>query len=115
MQSLFPLYLFYFLIQIHEQARVEEILYRDPESVAQLFNCRDRCAVVAPADDVIDGRLRDAAHIAQFIDGYVPLTTQLDDPGPNRFSDVHVYAPFTEEHIQKYLKRLTLLGYNYLK
>ena len=74
MQSLFPLYLFHFLIQIHEQARVEEILYRDPESVAQLFNCRDRCAVVAPADNVVDGRLCDAAHAAQLVDGDVSFS-----------------------------------------
>ena len=74
MQSLFPLYLFHFLIQIHEQARVEEILYRDPESVAQLFNCRARCAVVAPADNVVDGRLCDAAHAAQLVDGNVSFS-----------------------------------------
>ena len=91
MQSLFPLYLFHFLIQIHEQARVEEILYRDPESVAQLFNCRDRCAVVAPADNVVDGRLRDAAHAAQLV-----------DPFPDGLSDIHTaYALLFRKSINK--------------
>ena len=74
MQSLFSLYLFHFLIQVHEQARVEEILYRYPKSVAQLFNGRDRRAVVAPAYNVVDGRLRDAAHAAQLVDGNVPFS-----------------------------------------
>ena len=50
---------------------MEEFLDGDTQAVTQLFNGGDCSAAVSPADDVIDGRLRDTAHIAQLVDGNV--------------------------------------------
>ena len=52
---------------------MEKLLNGDTQAVTQLFNGGDCSAAVSPADDVIDSRLRDTAHVAQLIDGDVLL------------------------------------------
>ena len=54
---------------------MEKLLNGDTQAVTQLFDGRDGGAAVAPADDVIDGGLRDTAHVAQLVDGDVLLLT----------------------------------------
>ena len=48
---------------------MKEILYCDSESITELFDRRNGRAVVSSADDIIDGRLRNAAEIAEFVNG----------------------------------------------
>ncbi len=52
---------------------MEKFLDGDTQAVTQLFDGGNRSAAVSPADDVIDSRLRDTAHVAQLIDGDVLL------------------------------------------
>jgi len=72
-----------------EQFRVEEVLNGDSQSVAQFFNGRDRGAVVPSADDIVHRGLGNTAHIAEFVDGYVLLTAQLQYAFLYCFADVH--------------------------
>ena len=66
--------LFDFLFQTDKQLRIEEILDRDPQSVAQLFDRGDRGAVVSSADNVVHRGLCDTAHITELVNGDVALT-----------------------------------------
>ena len=50
---------------------MEKLLDGDTQAVTQLFDGGNRSAAVSPADDVIDSRLRDTAHVAQFVDGNI--------------------------------------------
>ena len=50
---------------------MEKFFDGDTQAVTQLFDGGNRSAAVSPADNVIDGRLRDTAHVAQLIDGDV--------------------------------------------
>ena len=52
---------------------MEKLLNSDTQAVTQLFDGGDCGAAVSPADDVIDSRLSDTAHVAQFVDGDVLL------------------------------------------
>ena len=52
---------------------MEKFLDGDTQAVTQLFDGGNRSAAVSSADDVIDGRLRNTAHIAQLVDGDVLL------------------------------------------
>ena len=52
---------------------MEKLLNGDTQAVTQLFDGRDCGAAVSPADDVIDSRLRDTAHVAQLVYGDVLL------------------------------------------
>ena len=58
-----------------KQIRIEKILDRDPQPVAQLLYGGDSRAVVSPADNVVHRRLRDTAHIAELVDGNVVFLT----------------------------------------
>ena len=58
---------FHFRLYVFEQIIVEEIDDRDPQTVAQFLDRRNGRAVVASADYVVHGRLRDAANRAQFV------------------------------------------------
>ncbi len=42
-----------FLFQISEQLRVEEVLNRDSQTIAELFDCGDGGAAVSSADNII--------------------------------------------------------------
>ena len=67
--------LFDFLFQMIENIWCKELDNRNIQTIAQFLNgcyCR---AVVSTADNVVDGRLRDAAYGAQFIYCDVPLGT----------------------------------------
>lgn len=80
--------LFYLLLQTPEQFGVKEVLYADFQTIAQLLDGRNRDAVVASADDVVHGGLRNAAHGAEFVDGQAALRAQFQNPffdgGANR-------------------------------
>ena len=52
---------------------MEKFLDGDTQAVTQLFNGGNRSTSVTSADDIIDSRLRDTAHVAQLIDGDVLL------------------------------------------
>ena len=85
--------LLYLLFKIPEQVRMKEILYCDSESITELFDRRNGCAVVTSADDIIDGRLRNAAEIAEFVNGDALRITQFNDSHSNRFSDAQQVSP----------------------
>lgn len=50
---------------------MEKLLDSDTQTVTQLLDGGNRSAAVSPTDDVIDGRLRDTAHVTQLVDGDV--------------------------------------------
>lgn len=52
---------------------MKKLLDGDTQAVTQLFYSGNRSAAVSPANDVIDSRLRDTAHVAQLVDGDVLL------------------------------------------
>ncbi len=66
-------FLFDFLLQTEKQLRIEEILDRDPQAVAQLLDRCDGGAVVSSADNVVHRGLCDTAHITEFVDRDVTL------------------------------------------
>lgn len=69
----------------------KEFLNGDTETVAQLLNGGNGGAAVPTADDVIDGGLGYAAHVAQLVDGQIPLPAQIQNAQPHCFTDVHRY------------------------
>ena len=66
---------FHFRFYIFEQIVIEEVDDRDPQSVAQFLERGDGGAVVASADHVVHGGLRDAADRAQLVNSQVSLCT----------------------------------------
>lgn len=52
---------------------MEKLLDGDTQAVTQLFDSGNCSAAVSPADNVIDSRLSDTAHVAQLIDGDILL------------------------------------------
>ena len=49
----------YFLLQPLKKGRIEEVADRELKSISDLLNGRHRGGIVATADDIIQGRLRD--------------------------------------------------------
>lgn len=66
---------FHFRFYVFEQIIIEEIDDRDPQAVAQLLQRGDGSAVVAAADYIVHGGLRDAADRAQLVNSQVSLCT----------------------------------------
>ena len=66
---------FHFWFYVFEQIIIEEVDDRDPQAVAQLLQRGNGGAVVASADHIVHGGLRDAADRAQLIDSQVSLCT----------------------------------------
>ena len=83
--------LFNFLLQMIEQIMFKEFLNGDTETVAQLLNGGNSGAAVPSADNIIDGGLGHAAHVAQFVDGQIPFPAQIQNAQPHCFTDVHQY------------------------
>ncbi len=54
-------FLLNFLFQIFKQRVIEKILDRYIQSVTKFFDGGNRCAFIAPTDNIIDCGLRDAA------------------------------------------------------
>ena len=69
----------------------KEFLNGDTKAIAQFFDCGNSGAAVPSADDVIDGGLGHAAHVAQFVDGQIPFPAQIQNAQPHSFTDVHQY------------------------
>ena len=65
--------LFDLLLKVQELRAVKELGKGHFQPVAQLFDGRDRRAVVAPADNVVQGGLRDSADGGKAVDGHVVL------------------------------------------
>lgn len=68
---------------------MKKLLDGDSQTITQLFDGGNGGAVIPSADNVVDGRLGDAAETAQLIDGNIPLPAQLQNPRLYRFTDVH--------------------------
>ena len=66
---------FHFRFYVLEQIVIEEINDRDSQAVAQLLKRGDCRAVVASADHIVHGGLRNAADRAQLVNGQVSLCT----------------------------------------
>ena len=66
---------FHFRFYVFEQIVVEEINDRDAQAVAQLLQRGDGSAVVAAADHIVHGGLRDAADRAQLVNSQISLCT----------------------------------------
>ncbi len=67
--------LFHFRFYVLEEIIIEEVDDRDPQTVAQLLQRGDGGAVVAAADHIVHGGLRDAADRAQLVNSQVSLCT----------------------------------------
>ena len=63
------------------------------QSVADLFDGGDRGAVVAPANDIIQGRLRDARKRCHTVDGNIVLGAQFEYALARCFSDIQDNTP----------------------
>ena len=85
------LFLLNFLFQIPEQLRIEEVLDCDSQTIAEFLDCRNCCAAVPAADDVVDCGLGHAAHAAELVDGNIALAAQFQNALLNSFADVHGY------------------------
>lgn len=81
--------LFHFLIQIEEQLVIEKALNGNAKAITELLDGGNGGAVVAAADDVIDGGLGDTADVAQFIDGQILFLAQKQNTLPYSFADIH--------------------------
>ena len=66
---------FHFRFNVLEQIIIEKINDRDSQAVAQLLERGDGSAVVAAADHIVHGGLRDAADRAQLVNSQVSLCT----------------------------------------
>ena len=66
---------FHFRFYVLEQIIIEEVDDRDPQAVAQLLQRGNGGAVIAAADHIVHGGLRDAADRAQFVNSQVSLRT----------------------------------------
>ena len=66
---------FHFRFNVLEQIIIEKINDRDSQAVAQLLQRGDGGAVVASADHIVHGGLRDTADRAQLIDSQVSFCT----------------------------------------
>ena len=89
------LFLLNFLFQIPEQFRIEEILNRDSQTIAEFLDCRNCRAAVPTADDVVDCGLGHTAHATELVDGNIALAAQFQDALFNSFTDVHGYHLFS--------------------
>ena len=68
---------------------MKEVLDRDAQAVAELFDRRYGRAAVAAADYVVHCGLSHSAHVAQLVDGDVLLAAELQNSLLYRLSDVH--------------------------
>lgn len=91
LHSTVSLLLLDFLFEIPKQIRVEKLLYGDIHAIAKFFDGGNCSTVIAPADDIIDRGLCDSTHIAQLIDGYIPLAAQLQNAFLDCLSNIHGY------------------------
>ena len=89
------LFLLNFLFQIPEQLRIEEVLDCDSQTIAEFLDCRNCCAAVPTADDVVYCGLGHTAHATELVDGNISLIAQLQYPFSYGFSYGHRYHPFS--------------------
>lgn len=80
---------FKLLLQASEQLRVKEVLNRDAQAVAELFDRRYGRAAISAADYVVHCGLCHSAHAAQLVDGDVLLAAELQNALLYRLSNVH--------------------------
>ena len=96
-----------FLFQIPEQLRVEKVLNRDSQTIAELLDRRYSGTAVSSADDIVYRGLSHAAHAAELVDGNITLIAQLQDTFLDGFANVHGYhlVP-TDDDTQFLLKKI---------
>ena len=70
-------FLLNFLFQIPEQFRIEKVLNCDSQTIAEFLDCRNCCAAVPTADDVVYCGLGHTAHATELVDGNIALAAQL--------------------------------------
>ena len=70
------LFLLNFLFQIPEQFRIEEILNRDSQTIAELLDCRNSGAAVPTTNDVVYCGLGHTAHATELVDRNIALAIQ---------------------------------------
>ena len=99
-----------FLLQRKEYVRIEEVLNRDPQSIAELLDRCNGSAVISSADDIVHGGLCNTAHIGKLVNGNAMLTTQFNDPLPNGLTNCNGYHFLLQKDTHLHLKRLTLLS-----
>lgn len=85
--------LLYFLFKIEKNVAVEEVNYRDIESVADLFDGGNGGAIIPSADDIIKCGLCDAGDGGEFVDGDVALVAERFYAKLYRFADRHLHHP----------------------
>ena len=85
------LFLLNFLFQIPEQLRIEKVLDCDSQTISEFLDCRNCCAAVPTADDVVYCGLGHTAHATELVDGNIALAAQFQNALFNSFADVHGY------------------------
>lgn len=80
-----------FLLQPFEKIRLEKVFNRHVKTITELFDRGNRDALVPAADDVVDRRLRYAAHGAELVDGNIPFSAELQNTLFYSFANVHRY------------------------
>ena len=99
------------LFQIPKQLRVEEVLNRDSQTIAELLDRRNSGTAVSAADNIVYRGLGHTAHAAELVDGNITLIAQLQDAFLNSLADVHGNHLFSNDDDTHFLlKRLTLLS-----
>lgn len=68
---------------------MKEVLDRDAQAVAELFDRRYGRAAISAADYVVHCGLSHSAHAAQLVDGDVLLAAELQNALLYRLSNVH--------------------------
>lgn len=62
------LLLFDFLFQTNKDFRMEELINRDTQSIAQLFDGGNGSTVISTADNIVHSGLCHTAHAAEFVE-----------------------------------------------
>lgn len=84
-----------FLFQIPEQFKIEKVLNRDSQTIAEFLDCRNCRTAVSTADDVICCGLGHTAHDTELVDENIALVSQFQDALLNSFNNVHGYHLFS--------------------
>ena len=78
-----------FLFEIAKLIGVEKLTDRNIQPVTDFLDGCDRGAVIATADDIVQGRLGNTTHGGQLVDRDATLLTQLQYAQSHRFPNIH--------------------------
>ena len=82
-----------FLFEIAKLIGVEKLTDRNIQPVTDFLDGCDRGAVIATADDIVQGRLGNTTHGGQLVDRDVMLTAQLQNSLLHCFANVQTDHP----------------------